>query len=146
MSMLTVVRGDAATTGPCTCCNHIMPFTPASPLEDAAHHPPHLELTTLSDADLITWVRRSMFAAGLAPRFTVRKYRWRKAFSNANRELSARVIRHAGVGATCDVCHVHPVTHHQIRDGAAGSQFEHHCRECAQSAPSGWFVVAAITR
>jgi hypothetical protein len=109
------------------------------PLADAAQSPPTLKPAELSDVELGAWVQRSMFAAGLAPRFTLRRYRWRRVHFATTRELSARLLRHGAPANLCDVCGEPRATHHLIRDGETGSIFEHHCSECSSKVAAGWY-------
>jgi hypothetical protein len=117
---------------------------PRSSFEDAAQSPPSVTLTELSDVDLIEWVRRSMFATGLAPRFTLRRYRWRRTHSAAITELSTRLLRFSGSSSVCDVCRERRPTHHSIRNDETGPVFAHHCGACAKNAEPGWFGCAMI--
>ena len=105
---------------------------------DAANNPPEIVVATLSDVDLIAFLRRAMFAAGLAPRFSFRRRRWRRFHHATSHELGARLRSHNASGL-CDLCEDRSATHHQIRDGADGPAFEHHCATCVGQVTPGWY-------
>jgi len=112
-----------------------------SPLADAQQSPPQLAPAQMTNVELIDWVRRSMFASGLAPRFSLRRFRWRRVNRAATRELSMRLLGHGDSSGLCQRCHDRRATSHLIRDGVGGSGFEHYCHECATEVPPGWYVV-----
>jgi hypothetical protein len=108
--------------------------------DDVTRDPSDAVLALLSDQALADWYQRTMLAAAMSPRFTLRRVRWRRAYRSAGRAFSERVLRDAGL--TCDLCgEKRPTSHGAIGKGEA-LRFTHYCRECAVGASNGWFVIA----
>ena len=117
-----------------------------SGVEDSAHNPPAVVLAALADAELAAWCRQAAFAATLAPRLTLRRFRWRRARLRASRALGTRLLAHAARSGLCNGCHERPATIHFIREEGHAMSSHHYCQICAASVRPGWFAIAESTR
>ena len=116
---------------------------PATPFEDITLDPGVEVLSMLSDQALAEWFKRSLLAAAMSPRFTLKRRRWKRAHMNASRVFGERVRNHAG--AACDLCGERPPVSHSAIGEDAALRFIHYCGECASRSPRGWFAMSVLT-
>ena len=98
----------------------------------------------MSDGELAIWLQRAQFRWGLSRRFSLDRWRWRRASLRAMREFGDRLLRHAGAApALCDRCTQQSATTHWAYGEGDGLTFGHFCDVCSQTEPAGWFVTGS---
>ena len=116
--------------------------------EETVRHPlSRRELKAFPDGRLALWLHETTVDYVRSPRFSWRRWRWRRAHSNATRILATRLKRDAeGHRGLCQRCRrTHASTHWAYHYGPA-LRFAHFCQQCAQDEAPGWLVVAQFER
>lgn len=104
-------------------------------------------LDEMTDAQLVARVRITGMQHAFSPRFSRRRWRWRRADSQAGRALVDRLHYHAAEnGGVCEKCGQMYATHHAVHGKGPAVRFTHFCDECDKQESSGWFFVAHMGR
>jgi hypothetical protein len=102
------------------------------------------DIARLSDGELAIWLQRAQFRWALSRRFSLGRWRWRRASLRAMREFGDRLLRHAGaIPALCDRCKQQSATTHWAYGEGDALRFGHFCDVCSRAEPAGWFVTSS---
>ena len=105
------------------------------------------ELEQLTDAELATWVQRTMFEWARQRPLSWKRWRWRWANSRALHTLAERLLRDAGPApGLCRKCEGEPATTHWAYGEGTSLRFAQFCEVCAVGEPPGGLVVGEPER
>ena len=117
-------------------CERTMRDVPAS------HAASGLELT---DAELVECAHAATLAYVCSPRWSLTRWRTRRAQLQVHRTLSERLRTHVGpVPGQCDHCGERAPVTHVIHPPDNAPRFAHYCSTCAPSMPPGWCGLAGL--